>query len=279
MFDQAIVDVALGLALLYVVLSLAASAITEWISALLGLRSKNLRAGVERLLGEDYAGKVYGHPLVGKLSRIGKMPSYIEPDTLSTALLDVLAHDEDGNPVLDLEGSATELVDRVDDGHALKPALRALTLRGAKTVDDLRREVAEWFDEGMTRVSGWYKRRAQLLILAIGAVVTVSANASTLHIARDLWTDETLRASLADLGEQAAEAAAVAGAEVPDLGAFPLGWEAEDVRAWSFLDWVARLFGWLITISAVSLGAPFWFDLLGKVANLRAAGGTRARTP
>ena len=31
--------------------------------------------------------------------------------------------------------------------------------------------------------------------------------------------------------------------------------------------------GWLITAAAVSLGAPFWFDLLGKVANLRGSGG------
>ena len=29
-----------------------------------------------------------------------------------------------------------------------------------------------------------------------------------------------------------------------------------------------------MTIAAVSLGAPFWFDLLGKVAHLRGAGGT-----
>ena len=33
--------------------------------------------------------------------------------------------------------------------------------------------------------------------------------------------------------------------------------------------------GWLFTIAAVSLGAPFWFDLLGKVARLRAAGRSR----
>ena len=31
--------------------------------------------------------------------------------------------------------------------------------------------------------------------------------------------------------------------------------------------------GWVITIAAISLGAPFWFDLLGKVANLRGSGG------
>jgi hypothetical protein len=30
--------------------------------------------------------------------------------------------------------------------------------------------------------------------------------------------------------------------------------------------------GWLLTILAVSMGAPFWFDILNKVMNVRYAG-------
>ena len=30
--------------------------------------------------------------------------------------------------------------------------------------------------------------------------------------------------------------------------------------------------GWLVTILAIALGAPFWFDTLNKVMNLRHAG-------
>ncbi|SPE55150.1 exported hypothetical protein [Verrucomicrobia bacterium] len=37
-------------------------------------------------------------------------------------------------------------------------------------------------------------------------------------------------------------------------------------------EWWLKAFGLLITIGAVSQGAPFWFDLLNKVANLRAGG-------
>ena len=33
-----------------------------------------------------------------------------------------------------------------------------------------------------------------------------------------------------------------------------------------------HLLGWLLTAIAVSLGAPFWFDMLKKIVNLRAAG-------
>ncbi|UQA54822.1 hypothetical protein [Polyangium aurulentum] len=39
----------------------------------------------------------------------------------------------------------------------------------------------------------------------------------------------------------------------------------------TFGGWVRRLGGWLFTAIAISLGAPFWFDLLNKLINLRAA--------
>ena len=46
MFDHPVVDVALGLALLYSVLSLVASVVKEWVSTLLSLRAKNLQKGI-----------------------------------------------------------------------------------------------------------------------------------------------------------------------------------------------------------------------------------------
>jgi hypothetical protein len=36
--------------------------------------------------------------------------------------------------------------------------------------------------------------------------------------------------------------------------------------------WPLTLVGWLITALMISLGAPFWFDLLGKASNLRGVG-------
>ena len=43
-----------------------------------------------------------------------------------------------------------------------------------------------------------------------------------------------------------------------------------------------KLLGFLITAMAISLGAPFWFDLLNKFVNLRASGakpGSKSSTP
>ena len=55
-----------------------------------------------------------------------------------------------------------------------------------------------------------------------------------------------------------------------DWRRFPIGWKELPAGLMEFLK---TLLGWLITAAAVSLGAPFWFDLLGKVANLRGSGG------
>ena len=37
-------------------------------------------------------------------------------------------------------------------------------------------------------------------------------------------------------------------------------------------DWLVKILGWLVTGLAVSLGAPFWFDLLNRLVDLRGAG-------
>jgi hypothetical protein len=37
-------------------------------------------------------------------------------------------------------------------------------------------------------------------------------------------------------------------------------------------NWLVKILGWLITGRAVSLGAPFWFDLLNRFVDLRGAG-------
>ena len=274
MLDHPIVDVALGLILLYSTLSLVASVVKEWISSVLALRAKNLQEGIQNLIGKDHASQLYGHPLVSTLAKEKKLPSYIGSGTFASVLVDLLGQDENGKSVIAARDKAAVLVDRVGDDPVLGPAFRALSNAGAETVADLRREIADWFDEGMNRVSGWYRRKAQGYIFVIGAVVAVSANASTVHVVRDLWEDDALRYALAQQAVAVAGNAESSGTlQVPEdlLASFPLGWEG--VSAWGVGGWVTHLFGWLFTAAAVSLGAPFWFDLLSRVAQLRGTGG------
>ena len=249
----------------------------------LALRAKNLQEGIQTLIGKGHAARLYGHPLVSTLAKEEKLPSYIGSSTFASVLVDLLAHDENGKSVVAGNAKASALVDQVSADPMLGPALRALSNTGAETVAGLRREIAAWFDEGMNRVSGWYQRKAQLIIFVIGAVVAVSANASTVHVVRDLWQDDALRYAVAQQAVAAAsDVESVDSLRVPDniLKSFPLGWEGEDpfgrgggVPGWACGGWITHVLGWLFTAAAVSLGAPFWFDLLSRVAKLRGAGG------
>ena len=58
-------------------------------------------------------------------------------------------------------------------------------------------------------------------------------------------------------------------------------WPPWDRAAWG--RWLAALdqhtLGWLLTILAVSLGAPFWFDMLNKVMSIRSAGKSPEEAP
>ena len=51
-----------------------------------------------------------------------------------------------------------------------------------------------------------------------------------------------------------------------------LGWEGIRLRNLTTYEVVSKLLGFLLTALAVSLGAPFWFDLLKKLVNIRSAG-------
>lgn len=50
----------------------------------------------------------------------------------------------------------------------------------------------------------------------------------------------------------------------------PIGWTKEEEKSFRSSP-IKKLGGWLMTIMAICLGAPFWFDVLSKVANIRSS--------
>ena len=91
-------------------------------------------------------------------------------------------------------------------------------------------------------------------------------------MAEELWRNDALRtqiATQAQVATQAGEVSELQASNLESLKSFPVGWANCPSGA---LDWLKTMLEWLITTAAVSLGAPFWFDLLSKVANLRGSG-------
>ena len=269
MLNSPIVDVAMGLVFFYVTLSLVCSSIQEIIASLLGLRSRNLKKGIENLIGTEYAAALYDHPLIKGLRKPKKLPSYIKPEIFSTALIDMISRDKTDENVID---TATEdvraLIAKIDANNPTRELLISLVDKANPTVEDLRERLADWFDAGMDRVAGWYKRQVKYCLIGVAAAVTVAVNADSIRMVEQLWQDDALRAAIASAAEQAATKGDLAAVdERTALRAFPIGYP-DSFPGITF----QTIVGWLLTMAAISLGAPFWFDLLSKISHLRASG-------
>ena len=272
MLDNPMIDVAIGLVFFYVTLSLVCSSIQEIIAGVLGLRSRNLRRGIGNLVGNEYAQALYDHPLIKGLRKPKRLPSYINPELFGAALIEVVAQNQDGKHAFELTAAELrETIAKIDRNHPLRGLLISLTDRAESEVGELKQRVADWFDAGMDRVAGWYKRQVKYSLLAVAAVVTIAVNADTIRIAEQLWLDDALRAAIAAAAEEAVAAGDLNRInERAQLATFPIGYPDH------FPGISARMIvGWLLTIAAISLGAPFWFDLLGKIVHLRASGRNR----
>ena len=269
MLDSPIVDVAMGLVFFYVTLSLVCSSIQEIIASLLGLRSRNLKKGIENLIGSEYADAMYDHPLIKGLRKPKKLPSYIKPDIFSTALIDMISRDKTEENAIDTAAEDVRiLIARIDANNPTRELLISLVDKVNPTVEDLRERLADWFDAGMDRVAGWYKRQVKYFLIGVAAVVTVAVNADSIRMVEQLWQDDALRTAIATAAEQAVANGDLSQVdERTELRGFPIGYP-DPFPSITF----QMIVGWLLTIAAISLGAPFWFDLLSKISHLRASG-------
>ncbi|MGF1477294.1 MAG: hypothetical protein ACFB6S_17250 [Geminicoccaceae bacterium] len=282
-----LVDIALGLFLFYLVLSITVSGLQEWIAQLLALRATNLRSGIQNLLGNEHTQRFYEHSMIkslGDQTGINRtwrgslfkrnLPSYIPSKRFADALLDEIKlakRDDQGLNVLE-KG--------ID--NALHPDLannlKLLARRTDGSIEAFRAEIEGWFNDSMDRVSGWYTQRARTIGLVVALIVVVGMNADSLRLARALYLEDELRHMLASTAADVGDASGTENGQTdrtseisPEtieqvLSNVPLGWSGDENFG------PLSVIGWLITIAAVSLGAPFWFDLLRRVARLRSAG-------
>jgi hypothetical protein len=210
-----------------------------------------------------------------------KLPSYLASRSFRNALFNVTdlleataTHPPGGADPLgadEIRRKVETAIGGIPSAH-LRDTLNTIWVSVDRDVAEFRAGVERWFDRAMERVSGWYKRWAQLLLFVIGVIVALLVNADAIRIADELWSDDGVRSALvAQLGTQEPNPDAEdVLAKLEDLG-FPVGWGGDKTPDGGW-DVFAAITGWLITGVAVTFGAPFWFDFLGKVSNLRSAG-------
>jgi hypothetical protein len=270
MFGSYVLDIAIGLVFVYMLLSLLCSTFNEQVIArFFSLRAKTLEDGINNMFDGQAAltEQVYNYPFIEGLSqktRSGKRrnPSYIPSRIFAEAVMasDVVQAYK-ANP--DTENS---------------PIPKALALLIQKANADPQKELAsieQWFDDTMDRVSGWYRRNVQLIIFILGLIIVVGLNIDTIAIITNLSNDTVIRAGLVSAVQ--GSAASSTHADLPTLQKVfeqiqpVIGWSTSSLPTnWS--SWILKIVGLLATTFAVSLGAPFWFDLLNKFVSFRSSG-------
>jgi hypothetical protein len=250
--------------------------------------------------------KFYRHPFVKALTRPpmpsdrsvapsagAKGPSYIPARIFAAVLLDIMAKDEPARAA-DAPQDMYVILDRLKNGE-VREALKALVSDVRYDVTQCRVRIEEWFNQNMEQVSVWYKRRTQKIILVIAAVLVTALNIDALALANALYRDEAVREVIVQQAVARMEKSApAAGADAGDAALqelrslnITLGWnwpaspsEVFDAK-WAERNLLSEkpLWGWFLkfiglTLSALAAaqGAPFWFDVLGKLVNLRMSG-------
>ncbi|MEM7031013.1 MAG: hypothetical protein AAF629_15715 [Chloroflexota bacterium] len=298
LFGSVILEVAISIVFIYILLSLICSTLKEGVSRVLGLRAATLEAGIYNLLDDkEQPGLVndfYDHVLISSLAYTGFLdklggqkgkPSYIPAKTFATVVLDLLVPtDKDGgSKTVD---SVRKALSDLPDGR-LKKSLVLLVDEAGDNLEQTGKNIEDWFNNTMDRASGWYKRRAQLIILIWGIVISFTLNIDTLQLANALYQDVGLRSVVVSSAEGLAASNSLPNnldTLTEDLESLqlPIGWEwdTEATEERDIMrqlpttprDWFYKLIGLIFTTAAISLGAPFWFDVLTKLTNLRATG-------
>jgi hypothetical protein len=237
-----------------------------------------------------------------------KAASYVDPIVLSQLLVGALVSNSTpavGSTGTGVIEQVSNTIDKMPTS-TLKTQLHAIVGSTANNTESLVRAVGEWADRSLTMLGERYKKWLQWISFGVGLIVAIIFNLDTVSLTMHLYKDKEARDAAVGLAvqlterthketfdkcmalspqERKADATCAPLVGLVDavlsrndtLGKLPIGWLPASVsavaapkeissEAWL---WSTRMVGWLLTAMAVSLGAPFWFDLLSRLVNVR----------
>jgi hypothetical protein len=318
-----LLEVAISLIFIFLIFSIIVSGCCELWQLFTHKRGNFLYKALDGVfndrLNKDFTFQLLSHPLIDCLRESDtKYPSYIGGSIFADALIDVIRCDH-LKPELLFDHTAKkynvkfpELTPPAENGGQiileqflkgtdqlnesdLKQLLRTFAF-GANNYDDLKKNMAAWYDRYMGATSGWYKNYITRTLLVFSTIVTISFNIDSIHLVKTIFSDKTLRDRIvknADvyvakkLKEDSLQQVMQANAPVADstelkkteekqiaemkeayeevgLLDLPIGWpKPADQNIW------LMVIGWMITIPALAYGADNWFNLLMKFFNAR----------
>jgi hypothetical protein len=307
MFGLDMLNVLIGLVTVYLAFGVACTAIVEAAVAFLGVRSSNLEAALNEFLAgnltstQKFVQAFYDHPLVQALSK-GKdgRPSYLPPEIVGQVVQALVTGAGSGTSL----AQGVNLLPDEPAANRVKGLLGALLKQSGDDPAAFRKAVETQFNAVMDRTSGWFKRYTQYLALGASAVLVIGANVDTVSLVTSLASSPEARTKIVAIAEQQVAAATVTEKSAEDqvkAGKSEAANALKDAnekakaaratldRATSNLESAGLPFGWkeypstpegisakvaglLVSIFAVSLGAPFWFSVLQRFMQVRSAG-------
>jgi hypothetical protein len=249
----------------------------------LKLRASTLQGALKTILDSPtLRADFYNHGLIaGTRDAVGDHASYLSGRDFALAVIGSLDVTKPVPGLADIKSA----VENMPDCNIRDVLLSQFATAGAD-VDQLRNGIATYFDSVMDRVSGTYQRYLKLISLAIGFILVAALNVDSIQVGKELWKDASLRAQMVqnagDLLKTRTNASDTDTHRLNelegDLRPFPIGWSTKQVQLGEPSWWLFKLFGLVFSALAVSLGAPFWFELLSKFMNVRGTGVKPKRT-
>lgn len=293
----AVLSIIIGIVFVLLLFSMLTSAVVEVYHAFFASRGKHLRDTLEIMLGKEICDKFYEHSYFRQLSSATKpksgkkLPIWVEKGTFSSVLADILTP---ANSNLSIP-ERIALIENED----LRKVLDFLWRQSNNRVDVFQQKVEAWFDDVMARAKDWFGDATKWRLFMIGLVLAGILNADTIQIYKSLSVNAALRDELVKNAETfTQENAAVAGIDTSksfdqakqsfliskDLyvqtvqSPLGLGWTDQGVIPTDWWGWLIKLIGWALTGVAVTLGAPFWYDMLRKLLSIKGSTGSSAIT-
>lgn len=287
-------QVVIGLVFVLLLLSLLATTIMELLSSFFSLRGKNLESALRNLLSssdkseqlfEEFRSNSLYRQLSQKAGKTRRSPSYLSAQSFQSILFDVILKGE----------KIDQIVDKIDTlpDDDLKNVLKQLLNDAEYELQEFKGKIHNWYDNIMDRASGWYKRMVQKIVVLVGIIIAVVFNADTIAIFERLESDPESLQQVVNLAEnylaksdaeqvisttptfdqQLDQVRSLINDEIEQAKSpLGLGWEGISFMTFSPTQWGIKVLGWIVTALAISLGAPFWFDLLRKLVNIRSSG-------
>lgn len=256
--------------------------------------------------GKGSTVELYKHPLIFGLFRGGYDPDKIKnaKSTSAKAIDKSYEWNSELPSYIPARTFALALADLYNSGKLTDPniqqAVATLTNAAGGDFNKSIENIETWYNSSMDRVSGWYKRRVQRIVFCLGFVIAIFINADTIAIFRSLTDNPALREAVVTAAQQN-QANSVEELETRidsnmrklERLSLPIGWNwkseinddkdaitnmraippfnkfTESGYLSSIWLWFVKVIGWFATGVAISLGSPFWFDVLNKFMVVR----------